>query len=71
LRKTSDDLIYVTDEGNNIIDCNFGPLADPETMAMKLSQKSGVIEHGLFLDLATDVIVAFRDRIEHKTKDQS
>jgi len=71
MRMTSDGLIYVTDEGNNIIDCNFGPLTDPETIASKLSRKSGVIEHGLFLDLATDVIIAGKEKIEQKTKDQS
>ncbi len=49
---------YLTDEGNWIFDCHFGQIADPHRTAAELRAIIGVVEHGLFLDAATRVIVA-------------
>jgi ribose 5-phosphate isomerase A len=49
---------YVTAQGNRILDCEFGPIADPAALASRLSRRAGIVAHGLFLGLATDVIVA-------------
>ena len=49
---------YVTDEGNWIFDCHFGAIPDPETTAAEVREIIGVVEHGLFLNTATRVIVA-------------
>jgi len=49
---------FVSDEGHHILDCSFGQIADPPTLARKLSDMPGVVEHGLFIDLATVVLVA-------------
>ena len=65
LRKTSDDSPFATDQGNFILDCDFGPITDPEELSFQLSQRAGIMEHGLFLGLATDVIVAGDDEISH------
>ena len=56
---------FVTDSGNMILDCNFGPIANPDELAINLSGRAGIVEHGLFLGLATDVIAAGREGIRH------
>jgi len=48
---------YVTDEGNHLLDCAFGAIADPPRLARALAELPGVVEHGLFIDLADVVIV--------------
>jgi ribose 5-phosphate isomerase A len=59
-----------TDQGNYLLDCNFGPIDDPGTLAAQLSTRAGVVEHGLFLGLATDLIVAAADGIRHIRRPQ-
>jgi ribose 5-phosphate isomerase A len=49
---------FVTDEGHHILDCSFGQIPDPPALARKLSDMPGIVEHGLFIDLATVVLVA-------------
>jgi len=46
----------VTDEGNYILDCDFGTIHDPPALAREIEAVSGVMEHGLFVGLA-DVLV--------------
>lgn len=65
LRKSSDGNPYTTDQGNFILDCRFGPIAHPERLAGRLNRRAAVMEHGLFLGLATDVIVAGKEGIRH------
>ncbi len=56
---------YKTDQHNYILDANFGEMADPNRLAAKLNERAGIVEHGLFLGLAGDVIVAAQDEIRH------
>jgi ribose 5-phosphate isomerase A len=49
---------FVTDEGHHILDCSFGKILDPPALACKLSDMPGVVEHGLFINLASLVLVA-------------
>jgi ribose 5-phosphate isomerase A len=56
---------FATDQGNLVLDCHFGPITDPRRLAAELSQRAGVIAHGLFLGLATDVVVATDKGIRH------
>ncbi|MFC6767110.1 ribose-5-phosphate isomerase A, partial [Natrinema soli] len=42
----------VTDNGNLVLDCAFGPIDDPDALATRLSGIPGVVEHGLFVGLA-------------------
>jgi ribose 5-phosphate isomerase A len=59
-----------TDQNNFILDANFGEMADPNSVAARLNERAGIAEHGLFLGLASDVIVAAEDGIRHlKRKD--
>ncbi|MHC1603924.1 MAG: ribose-5-phosphate isomerase A, partial [Candidatus Syntropharchaeales archaeon] len=40
---------FITDNGNIIIDADFGVLKDPGGLAMRLSTIPGVLEHGIFM----------------------
>jgi len=65
VRQGEDGSPFVTDSGNMILDCNFGPIASAVELAAVLSARAGIVEHGLFLGLATDVIIAGREGIRH------
>ncbi|MGB8841613.1 MAG: ribose-5-phosphate isomerase RpiA [Aliidongia sp.] len=54
----------VTDGGNYVLDCAFGAITDGAGLAMRIKQQIGVIESGLFIGLATDIIVAASGGIE-------
>ena len=56
---------YLTDGGNMILDCSFGPIADAPALARTLEARAGIIEHGLFLGLAQEVIVAGVAGVRH------
>jgi ribose 5-phosphate isomerase A len=57
LRRKSD-TPYLTDENNYILDCHFGQIADSDRLARQLSEMPGVVEHGLFIGMASVVLVA-------------
>lgn len=63
-RLNADNDSFVTDQGNYILDCNFGPIEDPKALALELDKRAGIIEHGLFLGLASEVIVSSVSGIE-------
>jgi ribose 5-phosphate isomerase A len=54
-----------TDQGNLLLDAAFGPMENPAAIAEQLNGRAGIVEHGLFLGLASDVIVAGREGIRH------
>jgi len=58
LRRDAQKKPYLTDQKNYILDTVFGVIKDPEALNSNLNQRAGIIEHGLFVELATDVIVA-------------
>jgi len=47
----------ITDNGNYILDCAFGPIENPPSLAAELDRITGVVEHGLFIGLAAEVHV--------------
>lgn len=57
LRTRSDGSPYLTDNGNPILDCSFGKIQDPPALARTLRDIPGVIEHGLFIGLASSALV--------------
>ncbi len=67
VRRGADSGVFVTDEGNWILDCTFPPIADPPRLSDRLSRRAGIVEHGLFLGLATDLLVASDTGVEHRT----
>lgn len=47
----------VTDNGNLVLDCAFGAIGDPGSLATALSTTPGVVDHGLFVGLADAIHV--------------
>jgi ribose 5-phosphate isomerase A len=64
LRTKPDGSPFVTDNGNQILDCSFGKIADPAVLARELNGTPGVVEHGLFIGLAKLALVGRGDRVE-------
>jgi ribose 5-phosphate isomerase A len=58
LRTEVDGKPFLTDEGNHILDCHFGEIQDADGLARRLSDMPGVVEHGLFIGMASVVLVA-------------
>jgi ribose 5-phosphate isomerase A len=58
LRSAHDGSPFITDEGNVIFDCHYGEIADPAALAHTLKSITGVVEHGIFLGLASVAVVA-------------
>ncbi len=70
VRQQHDGTPFRTDQGNLILDCAFGPILRPAELAAKLDARTGIVEHGLFIGLATEVIVAGINGIRHLTPKQ-
>ena len=56
--------LFLTDGGHYILDCAFGAIPDAERLAAHLNATPGVMEHGLFLDLAAVALIAGPDGVE-------
>ena len=65
LRRTNDNKPYKTDQHNFILDVKFSPIRQAEELVKKLNERAGIIGHGIFLESATDVIVAGKKGISH------
>ena len=70
LRTKADGTPFITDEGNIIYDCAFGPIADPEELAAELRARTGIVEHGLFLGMADDLVIGTPDGLRHLRYDR-
>jgi ribose 5-phosphate isomerase A len=58
LRRDKGGHAFVTDGGHWILDAAFGRIADPKGLGERLAAIAGVVEHGLFVELATIAIIA-------------
>ena len=58
LRLTAAGTPFVTDGGNRILDCRFGPIPDPARLEERIGRIVGVVESGLFIGRASSVFVA-------------
>lgn len=65
LRHAKDGARFTTDQGNFILDCDFGALSNPSELAARLNERAGIMEHGLFLGLASDVVVGTPEGVRH------
>jgi ribose 5-phosphate isomerase A len=63
LRTQRDGSPFYTDNGGFVIDCNFGAIADIYTLDKDLNARVGILGHGLFINLATVVVVAGADSV--------
>ena len=58
LLRAKDGAPFRTDSGNHIYDCPFGPISDVPGLAAALSAITGVVEHGLFVNMASVLVIA-------------
>ena len=59
------DRLFVTDEGNHILDLHMNLISDAKALALALNQLPGVVENGLFIDICSSVIIGHSDgRVE-------
>jgi ribose 5-phosphate isomerase A len=67
-RLDGDGVPFRTDEGHLILDCAFGPIERPGDLAVLLEARAGIVEHGLFVRIATDVLVGTVDGVRHLSR---
>lgn len=70
VRQNADGREYRTDQGNMILDCNFGPIPDSQRLAHQLDGRAGIVEHGLFVGLAHVVVIAGSNGIRELHRNQ-
>jgi ribose 5-phosphate isomerase A len=63
LRQDGKGQTYRTDENHFILDCSFGQIHDPDQLARQLSDMPGVVEHGLFIGMASVVLMAKQNKV--------
>ena len=68
-RAGADGKPFVTDERNHILDCQFGAIRDPEALARRLSDMPGIVEHGLFVGMASVALLARGSEIVELRRD--
>lgn len=57
--RTKENQMFVTDNGNYIVDCQFGTISQAEQLEHTLNLIPGVVDNGLFISMATKVIVGY------------
>ncbi|MFW0716061.1 ribose-5-phosphate isomerase RpiA [Pedobacter sp. N23S346] len=62
-KRTTDHQDYFTDNGNLIIDADFGLIDDPKALSNDLNKIDGLLAHGLFIDLTAQVIMSEQSEI--------
>jgi len=68
VRKAASGGDYITDEGNLILDCEGGEIEDPHGLADSIRRIVGVVEHGLFLEMANIALIAGDGEITELTR---
>ena len=63
IRINQDGSRHITDEGNLILDCSGLLIDNPAKIAAELDSLVGVVEHGLFLDMADLALIAHQERV--------
>jgi ribose 5-phosphate isomerase A len=63
LRRVMENEPYITDNSNYILDCEFDRITEPAKLEIDINNIPGVVENGLFIDLANQVIVGGKQGI--------
>ena len=58
LRRNNFGETFITDEGNYILDSNFGVIKNAKILGKKLDKRAGIAQHGLFIGMVDQVIIA-------------
>jgi ribose 5-phosphate isomerase A len=62
-QRMSGDAPFVTEEGSYILDCRFATIGDPVSLGPAIRAITGVVEHGLFVGMATKAIIGVGDEV--------
>jgi ribose 5-phosphate isomerase A len=68
LRRKPDETLFVTDSGNLIYDCRVNQIADAPKLAAAIQAVPGVVDHGLFINIATTLLIASPGEVEVITR---
>lgn len=71
LRLTQNGSPFLTDQGNFIVDWSFGEMESPSYFAEQLSQRAGMVEHGLFIGTTSDIVIASPHGLKHLIANES
>lgn len=63
VKRIKNEEVFVTDNGNFIIDADFGLIDEPQKLAIELNQIDGLLAHGLFINLTSKVIMSTGDQL--------
>lgn len=66
--RQKDGKLFVSDNGNHILDCKIQPIADPKQLEQQIEAIPGVVDTGLFLDMADIVLIQDGDKVQERTK---
>ncbi len=58
----------LSDQGNILIDCGFGPIADPQALAAELDAVPGLLGHGLFLTEIDAILIGHQNGVERRER---
>ena len=61
---TRDQKTFITDGGNYILDCAVGPIQSAGDLEKELNNIVGVVEHGLFLGMTSEVLIGGADGVK-------
>jgi ribose 5-phosphate isomerase A len=70
-RRERDGAPFLSDNGNQVLELTTGPLADPAALASRLNALPGVLDHGLFLDMAHAAYVATSEGVRRYDRSSS
>ena len=59
--RMADQAMFITDNGNWIIDCHFDVISNPRQLGEQIKTIPGVVEHGLFVKMANTIVVGHAD----------
>ncbi|MCH7927701.1 MAG: ribose 5-phosphate isomerase A [Candidatus Dadabacteria bacterium] len=68
LRKNQNGETFKTDQGNIIVDCNFGQIENLGELNKALNSNAGIVEHGLFIGITDEVIVGKSTGVDYLRK---
>ncbi|HVI48401.1 MAG TPA: ribose-5-phosphate isomerase RpiA [Chitinophaga sp.] len=59
--RKKDNKVFITDNGNYILDCHYEKISDPAVLHQQLNSTPGVVDNGLFLSYANKLIIGYAD----------
>ncbi|MFC4401759.1 ribose-5-phosphate isomerase RpiA [Gracilibacillus xinjiangensis] len=68
-RRIVNDNVYITDNGNYILDCKFDKITEPEKLNNELQSLVGVVDNGLFVNMTSKVLISNPEQVKVMDKE--